>query len=67
MTACNRMASEPAASTQPCLAVQRRVTGRRIAKEVLRQRASLAGGGKRIAFGQQVSWSAERFDMIPKL
>jgi len=55
----------PAALSQPCLAVQRRVAGRRIAKEVLYQRASLAGGGKRVALGQQVVWSAERFDMIP--
>jgi hypothetical protein len=49
----------PAASSQPCLAVQGRITGRRIAEEVLRKSALGARGNKRIAFGQQAVWNAE--------
>jgi hypothetical protein len=38
--------------------MQRRVTGRRIAKEILRKCPLAARGNKRIAFGKQSFWNA---------
>jgi hypothetical protein len=41
----------PAALSQSCLAVQRRVAGRRIATEFLGKSVLVARRGKRFAFG----------------
>jgi hypothetical protein len=39
--------------------MQRRVTGRRIAKEILRECPLAARGNKRIAFSQQDFWKRD--------